>query len=129
MTAFELYALMVFGHYLGDFALQSKFIADGKNCKEPIPGVPWKQVLMAHAGIHGGLVGAAVAIAGLSHPELLHWAIVFGVAETAIHYRIDEGKCRKAFGWNVDQALHFLCKLAWTAGACVSAGMPILFSA
>lgn len=126
MTALELYALMVFAHYLGDFALQSKFIADGKDCRNPIPGVPWKQVLMAHAGIHGGLVGAAVATAGLSHPQLLHWAVVFGVAETAIHFLIDRAKCGKAFGWNVDQAMHFLCKLAWTGAACVIAGMPIL---
>ncbi|MBB4278937.1 hypothetical protein [Rhizobium mongolense] len=38
---------------------------------------------MAHAGIHGGFVAVAIAVAGLSNPGLLHWAVVFGVAETA----------------------------------------------
>ncbi|NNH30782.1 DUF3307 domain-containing protein [Rhizobium sp. SEMIA 4085] len=108
------------------FALQSQFIADGKNCRNPIPGVPSRQVLMAHAGIHGGFVAVAIAVAGLSNPELLHWAVVFGVAETAIHFRIDAAKCGKKFGWDVDQALHFLCKLAWTGAACLIAGMPVL---
>lgn len=128
MTFIELFLLLVLGHYLGDFALQSKFIADGKNCQSPLNGVPWRQVLMAHAGIHGGFVGGAVALAGLSHPELLHWAVVFGVAETAIHYRIDREKCGGRFGWNLDQTFHFLCKLAWAAGAAFVAGMPLIFA-
>lgn len=128
MTGLELFLLMVFGHYLGDFALQSKFVSDGKDCTKPIPGVPWKQVLMAHAGIHGGLVGISVAVAGLSHPQILHWAVVFGVSEALVHFYIDEGKCQKMFGWNVDQSLHFLCKFAWAAGACLLAGMPVLMA-
>lgn len=129
MTAFELFALMMLGHFLGDYPLQGEFLARGKNRSRPLPGFPWHQILFAHAVIHGGLVALAVVIAGISgYPELLRLAVVFGLAETFVHVAIDDGKCRGTFGFNVDQSLHALCKLIWTIAAVLITEMPLLIA-
>ena len=40
-------------HYIADFPLQGDFLANAKNHRKPIPGVPWYQALFAHAVIQG----------------------------------------------------------------------------
>jgi hypothetical protein len=146
MTAAELFALLVFGHFLADYPLQGEFIALGKNRTCPLPGTPWYQILLAHAFMHGGLVAAAIVLAGISgHPALFALAFPLAIAETIVHFAIDDWKCRREArlrkiyegqcdvllckriaGYDIDQALHFACKAAWTVVCAIAASMPIL---
>lgn len=97
----EIFALLVFGHFVADYPLQNEFMALGKNRFKPICGAPWYHLLTAHAVIHGGIVGI---IAG---------TLWLGVAEAVVHWVIDYSKCAGKFGYHTDQALHILCKLLW----------------
>lgn len=88
-------------HWFFDYAGQGDFMAKAKNPVAPIPGVPWQQVLVAHAGIHGA---AAALITGL-------W-FVFSL-EFVTHWATDELKCRGHISYAADQAIHIGCKLTW----------------
>lgn len=90
-------------HWFFDYAGQGDFMAKAKNESTPIPGVPWRQVLDAHAGIHGA---AAALITGL-------W-FVFAL-EFVAHYATDKLKCRGEITFGEDQAIHIACKLVWFA--------------
>lgn len=103
MTGLETLALLIAGHALADYPLQGDFLARGKNHTAPIPGVPWWQAMWAHAAIHGGTVG------------LITGSLWLGLAEFAVHFAIDRGKCSGLYGFNADQALHIVCKVAWVA--------------
>jgi len=70
---------------------------------KPIPGVPWYQCLMAHALIQAGGVA------------LVTGSVLLGGLEAIAHFGIDYLKCRGAFSYNIDQALHVACKVAWMA--------------
>lgn len=96
-----LFALMIFWHALADYPLQGDFLAKAKNRAAPLPGVPWYHALGAHAVIHAGGV---YLITGS------HW---LGLAELAAHALIDDSKCMGRIGFNMDQALHVLCKALW----------------
>jgi hypothetical protein len=144
MTAFELFALLVLGHYVADYPMQGQFIALGKNRACPIPGTPWYQILFAHAYMHGGMVAGAIVLAGLSgHPELFTLALPLAAGEVVLHWLIDDWKCRREArcrktcaeadlegrricAYNLDQSLHFACKLAWTAICAYSAGLSLI---
>ena len=92
---------LIGAHSLADYAAQGDFMSKAKNRSTPIPGVPWWQVLAAHASIHG----AAVAlITGL-------WWLA--LAEGAIHFLTDDAKCTGRISYTVDQAIHVACKLLW----------------
>ena len=97
----EIFALMIFGHMLGDYPLQGDFLAKAKNRFNPLPGTPWYHALAAHAVIHGGLVFLATG------------SVILGVLETIVHAIIDDTKCRGAISFNIDQALHICCKVIW----------------
>src|SRR5437868_364176 len=98
-----LFFLLVAGHALADYPLQSEFMALGKSSRDkPLHGVPWYYCLSAHALVHGLVVA------------LLTGSITLGFAETILHWLIDDAKCRKYTNIHVDQALHILCKVAWT---------------
>lgn len=101
MSTLDLFALMVAGHAIADYPLQGDFLAKAKNRFAPIPGVPWYQALGAHAIIHGGFV---LAITG---------CLTLGIAETIIHFLIDDAKCRGRISYNTDQFLHVAYKVAW----------------
>ncbi len=105
----HLFALMVFGHALGDYPLQGDFLAKAKNRFLPIDGAPWYQAMAAHCVIHGGIVG------------ILTGSIWLGLAEAIAHALIDDGKCRGAISFNQDQALHIGCKLLWILALMVMA--------
>lgn len=97
---------LLVGHLAGDYLLQSDTIASNKN---PWAGtdlqkqVPWYYWMGAHAAMHGAVVTLVLGSVGL------------GVAETAAHFLIDLGKCRRWYGIHVDQLLHLLCKALWLA--------------
>jgi Protein of unknown function (DUF3307). len=141
MTGLELLALLVFGHCVADYHMQSAFMATGKDRTRPIPGTPWYQVLLAHAVMHGGMVAAAIVLAALSgYSALFALALPLALIEVVLHFMIDDWKCRTGAkhreskadesvsvdAYNIDQFMHFGCKLLW-AGACVCwAGLPLL---
>lgn len=103
MTIWFLLFLLLAAHALCDYPLQGDFLSRGKNHRNPLPGVPWYQCLLAHALIHGGAVAVLTGSLGL------------GCAEFAAHVLIDYGKCDGWFGFNFDQALHVACKILWVA--------------
>lgn len=97
----EMFALLVFAHFLADYPLQGDFLGKGKNRVTPIPGIPFYHPLTAHAVIHGGFVG------------LITGTVWLGIAEAVIHWITDDAKCRGWIGYNTDQAIHIGCKLVW----------------
>lgn len=94
--------VLIFFHYVGDFALQTKYIADGKNRCHPLPGASWFHPLFAHSVIHGGFVYFVTG-----------GCLTLALLEIACHFVIDDSKCNGRFGEHVDQALHIACKLLW----------------
>lgn len=99
---------LVAGHAVADYALQSDFIAKGKNRHTPTTAPPgqkwqpvWPLVLSAHGLIHGVAVALATGI----------WWL--GLLETVAHCLIDFGKCESRYGIYTDQAAHIACKVVW----------------
>lgn len=88
-------ALLVAGHGVADGPLQPPALSIAK-------GHRW-QALAAHAAVHG------VAVALVTRRPLL------GLAEAAAHAAIDRAKRRGRLTMAQDQALHILCKVAWSA--------------
>lgn len=97
----ELFALLVFAHFLLDYPLQGDFLSKAKNRFEPIKHVPWYQAMFAHTAMHGLAVGFITGV----------W--IFAVLEMAIHWWTDDAKCRGELTFNQDQAIHIICKLIW----------------
>jgi hypothetical protein len=103
---------LIAAHALADYALQTDTIATCK-CRDsdnPVAKiVPWYYWLTAHAFLHGAAVGFVIRWFGFD------WNTVaaFAVAETAIHWFVDFGKCGKWYGIHADQGLHIACKLLW----------------
>lgn len=102
----QLLALFVFGHFLADWPLQTKFMA---TYKVPMSMKGWQWVLLGHSGTHGAMVGGALLLAGYD----LNLAIWFAIIETALHALIDMTKATLNFSLHTDQALHGLCKLLY----------------
>ncbi|MFN7930299.1 MAG: DUF3307 domain-containing protein [Blastocatellia bacterium] len=96
-----LFFKLLIGHFLADYPLQGEFLAKAKNHKQPIPGVPWIQALIAHAAIHAGMVW------------FLTGSGVLGCFEFFLHLAIDGMKCEGTISFNVDQLLHWGCKALW----------------
>lgn len=99
---------LLVGHAVADYALQSDFIAKGKNRHTPTQAPPgqkwqpvWPLVLSAHGLIHGGAVGLVTGV----------WWL--GLAEAVAHVAIDFGKCERRYGIYTDQGAHVVCKLVW----------------
>jgi hypothetical protein len=88
--------LLCAGHWLADYPLQSDFLVKAK-----VEGPLRVYHLVAHAGIHGAVVG------------LITGSALLGIAEWIVHVVIDEAKIRGRISFAQDQALHLLCKLVW----------------
>lgn len=101
MSVLTLLFWLAVGHALCDYPLQGDFLARAKNHRLPVPGVPSYQALGAHAAIHAGMVA------------LITGSVTLGLLEYIAHVAIDWAKCEGLFGFNTDQLLHGLCKLAW----------------
>jgi hypothetical protein len=95
----DIFFLLLFGHALGDFGLQSDRIIKNKNKKNNKES--WVIYLTAHSVIHGGLVGFFTG------------SFVLAIAETIAHALIDYGKMEGHYSFKVDQFLHVACKAAW----------------
>jgi len=103
--------LLICGHALCDYPLQSDFMAKEKNPWNPIdmnrvppgqkPQIFWYWVLSSHALIHGGCVA------------LITGSLGFGIAETVCHWIIDIVKCAGWTNIDDDQFMHVCCKILW----------------
>jgi hypothetical protein len=105
-----MFFLMICGHAVCDFALQNEWIATNKNRHFRLKLSPeqqkqtqiiWPYLLTAHALHHGLAV------------FLITQKLSLGIAETALHWLTDFGKCEKWFGFHTDQAIHVLSKFLW----------------
>lgn len=118
MSVWMLLFLLLAGHALCDYPLQSDFMAREKTPLLPTdpariqPGLKsdllWFWVLSAHALVHGGCVA------------LLTGSAFLGLAETLSHWFIDILKCIGKTTLTTDQLLHVGCKLLWLG--CWAAG-------
>lgn len=106
----ELFFVLMAGHAVADFALQSEWVAKNKNRhvrelmtpeQQHTYQVIWPHLLTAHALMHGVMV------------YLITQNTYFGIAETVLHWIIDFGKCEKWYGFHTDQFLHIGCKVLW----------------
>ncbi len=110
MTEFlTLFFLLIAGHALADFVLQSDVMAAAKNRHNAIHKnrgehfPPWQYWLGAHTLIHGGIV------------LLVTESLLLGFIETVLHTTIDFLKCEGKLTFHQDQALHLLCKVVYCA--------------
>lgn len=102
MSAGPLMLIALLGaHWFFDYAGQGDFMAKAKNPSAPIPGVPWFQVLVAHAGIHAAAVALITGIWWLAIPEFAH------------HFATDKAKCQGHISYTADQTIHIACKIGW----------------
>lgn len=100
---------LLVGHALGDFGLQSDWMAKNKNRHAQQlpndfsrrPQLIWLEVLSAHSLIHAGAVALATG------------SLLLGFLEFCAHWMIDFGKGENWFGFHTDQALHILSKFVW----------------
>jgi len=96
---------LIGAHAFFDYAGQGDFMSKAKNRTAPFPGVPWWNILAAHAAIHGAAVALITGLWWLALPE------------AAIHFLTDDAKCRGRISYNMDQGVHVGCKLVWWAAA------------
>lgn len=101
LIGLNLFLMLVMGHYVCDFGLQSDRMAVEK-CPGKDVTLPWYWWLGAHAAIHGFFVGVITGIP------------LLGLAEWVVHSLIDIGKCRGLYRLPGDQVLHISCKLGCT---------------
>ena len=97
----SLLLVLLAGHALADFSLQSPFLAEAKNRHTVIGRVWWPHAMTAHALMHAGIVTVLTGSAAL------------GLAELSAHWLTDWLKCEGKIGLHVDQAIHIACKLLW----------------
>lgn len=99
--------LLMAGHALVDFALQSEAMARGKSrrYRAPPPDAEhfprWFYWLTSHSLIHGGLVALITGC----------WWL--GAAETVLHWFVDYAKCEDWIGFHTDQGFHVASKVLW----------------
>jgi hypothetical protein len=109
--------LLLGGHAVADYGLQSAYVAEMKVRTEKNPD--WFVTLGAHCLIHGFLVAVVIlGIALLDGMQIRQAAGAAGLlawAEFGIHFAIDHAKGQKRFSYLVDQLLHYGCKLLWLA--------------
>ena len=103
MSEFMILFLLIAGHFIADYPLQTEAIALGKNRNiDPNRfGVNWQYWLLSHAFLHGTFVA------------IITGEVWLGIAETIAHSLIDFGKCENKYNIHVDQMLHIICKQIW----------------
>ncbi len=98
-----LLSLLIGGHFICDFPLQTDNLALGKNRNtDPARfGVDWQYWLSAHSATHAVAVGLITQNAAL------------GLFEFFAHSIIDMIKCDNKINLHQDQLLHILCKIGY----------------
>jgi hypothetical protein len=106
VTAYNVIVWLAASHYLFDYPLQGDFLSKGKNHKQPLAGVPWRECLSAHCWLQA---------VGVYFVTGCFW---LGVVEYVAHWWIDYSESEGWFGegeraFNFDQSLHIMCKVLW----------------
>lgn len=96
---------LIVSHCVCDYPLQGDFLAQGKNHKQALVGVPWYVCLAAHSMIHAGGVALATG------------SVELGMCEFVAHGVIDFLKCEGLLKFKQDQMLHIMCKVIWALSA------------
>ena len=101
--------LMIVGHCIGDYVLQTDFLAKGKSPKfwaETKDKAGWIPVLLAHSAIWAACVMLPLLL--LVWPAIgLPFLICF-VANIAIHFFVDWLKCVGKSNMLIDQGIHLV---------------------
>ncbi len=97
---FNLLIVLIFGHFLADFPLQSDRMAVEK-CPGKDEVLDWRWWLAAHTATHGLVVAVLTGVPFL------------GLAEMLCHAAIDYSKCRFRYPLIADQLMHWGCKVLW----------------
>jgi hypothetical protein len=112
LAALQVFFALAIGHAVADFPLQGEYLATGKNWRllrrlqDPArPEQIWIACMAAHCLIHAGAVW------------LITGSSLLAVIELALHWSIDVAKCSGKTRFNLDQALHILCKVGYVAAA------------
>ena len=102
MTTLEIFAWLLIGHAVADYALQSEWVARAKQPGFRFGGEAiWPGVLASHAAIHAGAVKLATGswlLAGL---------------EFGAHAAIDYTRGRGRLSYHGDPACHAASKAVW----------------
>jgi hypothetical protein len=95
--------MLLVGHAVADYPLQSDSMAIGKNKRLNLAyrEVPWYYWMASHALVHGGAV------------TIMTGSVYLGFAECLLHFVIDVLKCEKITTIHIDQFLHVACKVVW----------------
>lgn len=115
MNGIEFFIILIFCHFIGDFALQSNTMAKGKNWKNDektkkkwefhnkykVYHPMWKYYLTAHGFIHGACI------------YIFTGFIWIAVIESLFHIIIDYFKCSEYTNIHGDQFLHLTTKLIY----------------
>ena len=106
----ETFIVLLWGHAVADFGLQSNFMATYKNRNNQPPLPPgqkrvtvWPYYLTAHAMIHDAMV------------YLITGSVIWGIFETVTHWILDYLKTGNYTNPHQDQLGHIVIKLiiAW----------------
>ena len=109
VSFFTVLYLLIMGHAIADFALQSNEMRKGKNRNHPPENVPpgqtpatvWVYWLTAHSMIHAAVV---LIITG---------NVFLSIGELIAHLVIDFFKCENELTVHQDQALHLAFNVIW----------------
>lgn len=105
--------LMIVGHFVGDYVLQTDFLAKGKSPKfweGTKDETGWIPVLLAHSVIWTACVMLPLLL--LVWPAIgLPFVVCFG-ANIGIHFFVDWLKCVGKIDMLIDQGIHLLQMMA-----------------
>lgn len=106
MMDIQLLLTLIAGHYLADYGLQSRYVAENKGKIFIMPDA--FHALTAHAAIHGLVIGllAGSFNAGLS-VAITHWVIDFSRSSEWLMKKLSIKRDR-TFSIHIDQVLHVL---------------------
>ncbi|WP_233122739.1 DUF3307 domain-containing protein [Agrobacterium vaccinii] len=110
MILLQTMVYMIAAHFLLDYALQGEWMSKAKNATlDLVPGERiWPLALFGHALLHATAV------------QIITGSWVFFAAELIIHGSTDYAKCNGRFGYNIDQAIHICCKLAYVGAMLIA---------
>ena len=106
LNYYEVIFLLVCGHAVADFALQSDWMAKNKNRNNPSTYIPPGQT---HTPTSFNVLGAHSFIHGLA-VYLVTGSLLCGMVETVGHFTLDFAKCESWTDPHMDQLFHFVMK-------------------
>ena len=100
MSIYEAFMWLLFAHFIGDWALQPRWIGENKG--------NYKELMFAHCMIYTACCAVALKFIGIGN--IIVWSIWILIS----HYLVDYWKCRVSFGQKfptiylyIDHTVHF----------------------